>query len=601
VSVDPRLLRGWLANCESNHGSNCNHGNYDTARYRLPIDITVIDVWSHCLIRTTSDVRYMALSYVWGGIPMLASTKKNFADLHRPGCLNQRSDVPQVVKDAMVLVNMLGSRYLWVDRLCIVQDSPHKHDHISKMDIIYSHALLTIAAVDGLNAGTNLPGILPRSRLPVLHEEVLNGVQYKSEPASLDRILEASIYERRGWTFQERMLSRRVLYISNQQVYFQCNVSIRSESHPREFKRERFDDKYSWGLGQRIDDIRLRGAYEEQVLNDVLETGQNKKDHWLSDLAVYQNLVEEYSHRELTYPTDMLNAFSGFTAIFEECSGGRFVSGIPISVLSAALLWSGHFGASAGRKSWKGEALFPSWSWAGWSLDRVFYRQLVGIAGGGDGDKNVFSRLESIAIYIDGASRSLRPLRDISAVNAPQIWVHPRGAEHPYCPPLPLIRFRAPVIPASRFEIPLFHEPGGGDSDGTFIHSRADAMRRVGVVLDIGPADLARVACEGVACAGDLSASSQLHLVLVSHDFDPLRRAILRASYRAPTPRGSVSAGGGGGGEGGGRGAAPHTLNLLVVRDRGRFFERVAPAKMFSEAWPLPKEGEDQKREVFLA
>jgi hypothetical protein len=596
--VDPRLLRGWLKNCESNHGSSCNQGNYETARYRLPIDITVIDVWSHCLIRTASDVRYMALSYVWGGVTMLESTRKNFAGLHRPGCLDQRSDIPQVVQDAMVLVDMLGSRYLWVDRLCIVQDSPHKHDHISKMDIIYSHALLTIAAVDGLNAGAHLPGILPRSRLPVLHEETLNGVQYKSEPASLDRILDASIYERRGWTFQERMLSRRVLYISNQQVYFQCNVSIRSESHPREFKREGSDDKYSWGLGQRIDDIRLRGSYEERVLNDLLDTGQGKRDHWLSDLAVYQKLVEEYSHRELTYPTDMLNAFSGFTAIFEECTGGRFVSGIPISVLSAALLWSGHFGTSAGRKSWKGETLFPSWSWAGWNLERVFYRPLVGIAG--DGDKKVFSRLESIAIYIAGAPFSLRPLQDISAVNGPQIWVHPRGAMHPFCPQLDLVRFHAPVISASRFEIPLFHE-SGDDFDGTFIYSAADGMRRVGVILDIGPADLARFAYESTAYVGGLSASHQLHLVLVSHDFDPLRRAILRASYRTPTPRGSMSAGGGGGGSHRRVVAAPHTLNLLVVRDRGAFFERVAPAKMFSEAWPLPEEGEDQKREVILA
>jgi hypothetical protein len=596
--MDPKLLRGWLNNCESTHGSSCNQGNYSTARYRLPIDITVVDVINHCLLRTTSDVRYIALSYVWGGMTMLASTKKNFTDLHRPGCLNLRSDIPQVVKDAMYLVTILGERYLWVDRLSIVQDSPGKHDHISRMDIIYTHALFTIAAVDGVHAGAHLPGILPRSRLPVLHEEMLNGVQYKSEPASLDRVLDASIYERRGWTFQERMLSRRVLYISHQQVYFQCNVSIRSESHPGEFKSEGFDDKYSWGLGQRIDDIRLRGSHEQRVLDNLLDAGQIETDHWLSDLAVYQKLAEEYSHRKLTYPTDMLHAFSGFMAIFEECTGGRFVSGIPISVLGAALLWSGHFGTSAGRKSWKGKPLFPSWSWASWNLERIWYRPLVGIVGGGEGDKNVFSRLENIAIYTAGTAYPATPPRDVSAVNAPPIWVHPRGSMYPRSPPLDLLRFHAPVIPANRFEIPLFHEDGG-DFEGTFMYSRVDAIQRVGVILDIRPAELARLAYEGAPRVDGVSASHQLHLVLMAHDFDPLRRAILRASYRAPTPRGSLSAGSAP--AGGSRVAAPHTLNLLVVRDRGGYFERIAPAKMFSEAWPLPEEGVEQKREVVMA
>jgi hypothetical protein len=593
----------WLKNCEIHHGSSCNQGNYATARYRLPIDITVIDVYNCCLVRTTSDVRYMALSYVWGGVAMLASTRKNFANLHRPGSLSQHGDIPQVVKDAMLLVSMLGSRYLWVDRLSIVQDSPQKHDHIAKMDIIYSHALLTIAAVDGSNAGVHLPGILPYSRLPVIHEETLQGVKYKSEPASLDRILDASIYERRGWTFQERMLSRRVLYISNQQVYFQCNVSIRSESHPMEFKREGFHEKYSWGLGQWIDDIRLRGSYEERVLNDLLDAGQSEKEHWLSDIAIYQRLVEEYSHRELTFPTDMINAFSGFIAIFEECSGGSFVSGIPIPVFCAALLWSGQFGTAAARRSWNGEALFPSWSWAGWSLERVFYRSVLGIAGAGDRDseKSVFSRLENVHVYTTGNQQTRPDLQDISAVNAPTIRVRPRGSLHTLCPPVDLISFHAPVIPASRFELLLFHEPGG-NFGGTFIYSKADATQRVGVILDINAATLTRLAHTDSPCEDDPSPSHQLHFVLVSHDFDPLRRAILRASYRAATPRGSMSAGGGSAGRGSGsRMNALHTLNLLVVRDRGAFFERLAPAKMFSEAWPLPEEGVSQRREMLLA
>ncbi|KAH9209587.1 heterokaryon incompatibility, partial [Leptodontidium sp. 2 PMI_412] len=135
--------------------------------------------------------------------------------LRKDGALSSdRPDIPSVLKDAMELVSRIGERYLWVDALCIQQDSPAKHRDLARMDVIYSHSLFALIAVDGTNANAPLPGLRPRSRLPLKPVIHIRGRVLISEPPSLDEVLESSKYETRGWTLQERLLSRRCLYMS---------------------------------------------------------------------------------------------------------------------------------------------------------------------------------------------------------------------------------------------------------------------------------------------------------------------------------------------------------------------------------------------------
>jgi hypothetical protein len=163
----------------------------------------------------------------------------------------------------------------------------------------------------------------------------------------------------------------------------------------------------------------------------------------------------------------------------------------------------------------------------------------------------------------------------------------------PNCPHVDIISFHAPVVSVNRFRLPREDE-GSGNYEGTFVYSIDDPTQRVGLILDISPSNMMRFKySDPPRTAHGTPAGRQLYFVLVSHDFDPLRRAILRTSYRTPTPKGALNARS--------SKANAHTLNLMVVWDCGAYFERVAPAKMFSEAWPMPEEGEDQKRLVLLA
>ncbi|KAF1849782.1 uncharacterized protein K460DRAFT_275176, partial [Cucurbitaria berberidis CBS 394.84] len=106
----------------------------------------VIDIEHRCIASTPPNCRYVALSYVWGKVEMLKHTCANSTFLRTPDSLC-KSDLPTTIRDAMSLVENMGEKYLWVDALCIIQDSlMMQQTQIAKMDQIYAKALFTIVA-----------------------------------------------------------------------------------------------------------------------------------------------------------------------------------------------------------------------------------------------------------------------------------------------------------------------------------------------------------------------------------------------------------------------------------------------------------------------
>lgn len=103
---------------------------------------------------------YVALSYVWGSVKPLCTTKQNIKDFQVPGALKDRGEMPLTIQHAMDLATRLRERYFWVDTLCIIQDDEgSKHSELRKMAGIYSHAILTIVAANGDSAMCGLLGI----------------------------------------------------------------------------------------------------------------------------------------------------------------------------------------------------------------------------------------------------------------------------------------------------------------------------------------------------------------------------------------------------------------------------------------------------------
>ncbi|KAF2191151.1 HET-domain-containing protein, partial [Zopfia rhizophila CBS 207.26] len=292
--------------------------------------------------------RYVTLSYVWGNVLALRTLRNNISTLERKHSLTWlKNRLPKVVQDAIDLVNSMGERYLWVDELCIIQDDlEHKHTQIGFMDNIYRNSLLTIVALSGYNANAGLPGsrwIHQSSRT-----EQVEDIRIKAVAPRLSWVIGETPYEKRGWTFQERLLSQRCLIFTNNHLYFQCPSTMCSWDEPD-------------------------GGYhlDAQILNPLWylwsrrdRVGQDCLVPWNYGLQTYQSLVGRYSGRELTFDEDILHAFCGISEALRKQCGGDLISGLPRAVLDGALLWLP--GKPLLRRIFKKQPRIPSWSWAGW-------------------------------------------------------------------------------------------------------------------------------------------------------------------------------------------------------------------------------------------
>ncbi|KAI9170654.1 hypothetical protein HJFPF1_00124 [Paramyrothecium foliicola] len=122
--ADLEASRSWLSNCEKNHTDSC------ITSYTVDIPLILVDVEKQRLVRGSSSDRYIALSYIWGAVPMLVARKDTFTSLTIEDSLhNIRHQLPKTISDAIYAAKMLGEKYLWVDSLCIIQDDEvNKHN-----------------------------------------------------------------------------------------------------------------------------------------------------------------------------------------------------------------------------------------------------------------------------------------------------------------------------------------------------------------------------------------------------------------------------------------------------------------------------------------
>ena len=102
------------------------------------------------LVQSQLQASYLILNYCWGQKPYINSTS---ATLQAKKESIKMSELPKLHQDAITLARKLGVRCLWIDSLCILQDSKEGWARESAtMSSIYANALLTITAQSSLGA-----------------------------------------------------------------------------------------------------------------------------------------------------------------------------------------------------------------------------------------------------------------------------------------------------------------------------------------------------------------------------------------------------------------------------------------------------------------
>ena len=369
--IDSDLLRSWLNRCSKWHNGDCE-GDIHEAEGVLE-NLRLIDTRYIEIVKFSDDKipPYVALSYVWGTAEMKETGKVPAMLLRRDirwDFDEERTPLdpvllPKTIQDAISLTKTLGYRYLWVDALCIVQDASlkEKHIHLKNMKLIYSCASLTIAAAAGGHADYGIAGIgVPRKFSQ--YSEVINGLRLATMFPSFTALENSSelLWNTRGWTFQEKLLSKRLLIFTDFQVYFKCAESIWTEEIMMETERlsksaEARRAKYSWNPD------RQHRPEEKAMMYKVLNPKFRIEDDWnyLGGFLDYAAAVQEFSKRNLTDPKDTLFAIGGVLQTLSNVTG-RFVMGLPQKHFLESLLWYPEVGCV---QIYNSGLELPSWSW----------------------------------------------------------------------------------------------------------------------------------------------------------------------------------------------------------------------------------------------
>ncbi|KAF6789082.1 heterokaryon incompatibility protein [Colletotrichum sojae] len=250
-------------------------------------------------------------------------------------------DLPEVFRDAIHVARELGLSYIWIDALCIIQHGDDGQDWLREsalMRSVYGNCHVNIAATSASNVHKGLfsklehysGGFYARVTTAKFCTAQCFFHSYVHSAASTDTHLAT-----RAWTFQERLLPARTIFLGDTGIFWECRSSTRSEFLPQSFP---------W-------------------VTDRTRLVRPENEGWN-----WQHIVGEYSRANLTNPRDRLPALAGIARRQYEATGHHYLAGMWKEHLAHQLLWT-VAGKRRQRPSWRA----PTWSWA--SVDGgAYYR-----------------------------------------------------------------------------------------------------------------------------------------------------------------------------------------------------------------------------------
>lgn len=299
----------------------------------------------HDLTKSIS-VSWITLSHCWGGSAPLTTTTSNI--------LQHQSDIPlasmpKTFHDAVLITRSLNLRHLWIDSLCIIQDSASDWaSEASKMGSVYRFGLLNIAADISSNCHGGMYNTRYKPPVPL-------GIPLKSAKWKLDTKMYVRIdrwddhkpfilgsrssLSSRGWVLQESVLSPRTLHFTYQQLFWECEHVTLAEGNIVPLS-SRMDDRkngdLAWSTFFWLSDkfVLPYPSRRSSSHPAVISAEERKKIHvyWL-------HLVKNFMERNLTFPSDVFAALAGTAGVFRQALGEEYLAGIFSGNVISSLLW----------------------------------------------------------------------------------------------------------------------------------------------------------------------------------------------------------------------------------------------------------------------
>lgn len=359
----------WLQRCRLQHQS-CQVAETTFLPTRL-IDVSLHKppTPSLCLGENiTSRAQYATLSHCWGD-PASMSMKLELSTLESMMQVMDFDFLPKTFQDAIKVTQSLGIRYIWIDSLCIIQDSIDDWQNESAaMSHIFSNGVINICATEGKDSTKGLF----YNRAAIATRPVHVQLSLRGKPAERDIFCEKEIWidavdeaplNRRGWVLQERLLSRRNLCFGIEQLFWECCETTACEMFP---------DAVPEALLISQNKLALKSSFAK-LTNDVAMSRRSQEFY-----RFWERLVQYYTSCQLSHSEDKLVALGGLASRVQELNGGQYMAGLWRDHIIYQLCWRVKSYLSIGQREPKSELYYvaPSWSWAACShpVEIVFSR-----------------------------------------------------------------------------------------------------------------------------------------------------------------------------------------------------------------------------------
>ena len=342
------------------------HGSRENAR--LParlVDLSNDQLRLIVTNETKPDGPYVSLSHCWGSDQHFKLTTAT-VDQMKAGF--SRSLLPRTFNDAIRATRELGLNYLWIDALCIIQDS--KSDWSQEalaMAYVYQGALCNLAATGSADGHGGLfhdrnvnmvPRCIVETDWPDISVQKLRKQpEWGSSKQRLYEVrsdgfwrteLERAPLLQRAWVLQERLLAPRVVHFGARQVLWECLELEACQTYPDGLPFEYSPRRFK-GLDPTVDGKRIR--------RNLGPTGLDTDR--FDAYYLWDNIITSYSEGALSHEEDKLIALSGVAQYMQSILHDRYLAGLWQQWLPSQLLWRYD---SPGTRPLKYRA--PSWSWA---------------------------------------------------------------------------------------------------------------------------------------------------------------------------------------------------------------------------------------------
>lgn len=360
----------WLSDCIENH-SKCRETLSGiivpkAEANRLPTRVIDFGTTENPNIKLLESqglsARYAALSYCWGSpaeVKPLRTLKSNINTFQ--SCIPV-ADLPKTIKDAVLVTQRIGLRYLWVDSLCIIQDDDADWKTESKrMGSIFEFACCTLAATGARHAdeGLFLENCL-EDTTPLDHETMTVTLQLEApsyeylyaDTDDFNRDVTNSPWNSRAWIVQERILSRRIVHFGQASLYWECQHDAKQESHPKltvpggldrkpavfsRFKRE--SSTIARWTPQAFTQTRHYLGAVRSVVRQKVGFAEDYEDIQPIIYRFWSRIVRTYNSCDLTVASDKLPALDGLAKAVGTVTKQTYYAGIWLEDLARCLYW----------------------------------------------------------------------------------------------------------------------------------------------------------------------------------------------------------------------------------------------------------------------